>query len=86
MSTLRALLPKEHGAYGQVTFPLATVFALAEPSRPAYCLLPQSSQVFWHTNLPQSCSVCVARAHGGNSHRPLFDGSSCVWVRAVLQR
>jgi hypothetical protein len=32
MSAGRALLPKEHGAYGQLAFPLVTVFAVAGPS------------------------------------------------------
>jgi hypothetical protein len=32
MNTVRALLPKEHGAYAQVAFPLLTAFAVAGPS------------------------------------------------------
>ena len=32
MSAIRALLPKEHGAYGQLAFPLLTAFAVAGPS------------------------------------------------------
>jgi len=32
MSAMRALLPKEHGAYGQLVFPLVTVYAVTGPS------------------------------------------------------
>lgn len=38
MRTTRALLPKEHGAWGQIAFPLVTAFAVAGPS-PAGVLL-----------------------------------------------
>src|SRR5262245_24110922 len=38
MSATRALLPKEHGAYGQLAFPLVAAFAVAGPS-PAGVLL-----------------------------------------------
>ena len=61
-----ALLPKEHGAYGQLAFPLVTAFAVAGVTMPALLHGGGSRRSFLHTN---RCWCCLAGAAIGPDER-----------------
>jgi hypothetical protein len=79
MSTTRALLPKEHGAYGQLAFPLVTAFAVAGPS-PAGVLLSAAAVAGFLAHEP----AAVMLGHRGLRARRELSSAAVGWLIVCL--
>ena len=78
-SQLTSLLPKEHGAYGQITFPLATAFAVAGVS-PAGLLFAAAVIAGFLAHEPAAVLVGL---RGGRARRQM-SGSAVQWLTSCL--
>jgi hypothetical protein len=72
MSVARALLPKEHGAYGQIAFPLVTVFVVTGVS-PAGVLLTAAAVAGFLAHEP---AAIVLGARGPRARRELSSAAT----------
>jgi hypothetical protein len=78
-SQLMSLLPKEHGAYGQITFPLATAFVVAGVS-PAGLLFAAAVIAGFLAHEP---AAVLLGLRGGRARRQM-SGSAVQWLACCL--
>ena len=76
---LMSLLPKEHGAYGQITFPFATAFVVAGVS-PAGLLFAAAVIAGFLAHEP---AAVLLGLRGGRARRQM-SGSAVQWLTACL--
>jgi hypothetical protein len=76
---LMSLLPKEHGAYGQITFPLATAFIVAGVS-PAGLLFAAAVVAVFLAHEP---AAVLLGSRGGRVRRQMYEGA-VQWLTSCL--